>query len=105
MNAPRSGGSPRARLRPHRVAHLADQQRLRTGIWFDPTGRICQHCPACAAVIRIPDPPEFTDTSAGTGDRDDSNIGAYARTVEHRLDQAVFEHLLLDLCPTPERAT
>ena len=99
MNSPSSGGSPRARLRPHRVAHLADQQRLRTGIWFDRAGRICQHCPACAAVIRIPDPPEFSDHS------DDSNAGAYARTVEHRLDQAVFEHLLLDLCPTPERAT
>jgi hypothetical protein len=56
-------------------------------------------------VIRIPDPPEFTDTSAGTGDSDTSDIGAYARTVEHRLDQAVFDHLLLDLCPTPERAT
>ena len=98
MNAPRSGGSPRARLRPHRVAHLADQQRLRTGIWFDPAGRICQHCPACAAVIRIPDPPEFSDRTA-------TPAGAYARTVEHRLDQAVFDHLLLDLCPTSERAT
>jgi hypothetical protein len=96
MNAPRSGGSSRARLRPHRVAHLADQQRLRTGIWFDRAGRVCQHCPACAAVIQIPDPPEFSD---------DTDIAAYARTVEHRLDQAVFEHLLLDMCPTPERAT
>ena len=90
------------RDRPHRVAHLADQQRLRTGIWFDPTGRICQHCPACAAVIRIPDPPEFSDAS---DDGDDSDIATYARTVEHSLDQAVFEHLLLDMCPTPERAT
>jgi hypothetical protein len=89
------GGSPRARLRPHRVAALAEQQRLRTGIWFDPAGHICQHCPACGASIRIPDPPEYSDDS-------DS---AFTRTVEHRLDQAVFEHLLLDLCPTPERAS
>jgi hypothetical protein len=26
----------------------------------------------------------------------------YARVVDDRLDEAVYDHLLLDLCPTPE---
>jgi hypothetical protein len=96
MTTPDCGGSARARLQPGRVAHLADQQRLRTGIWFDSAGRICQHCPACAAVIAIPEPTDY---------RDDTDFAAYAPAVDQRLDQAVFEHLLLDLCPAPERAT
>jgi hypothetical protein len=95
-NPPTPGRSPRARLRPHRVARLAEQQRLRTGIWFDHAGHICQHCPACGTSIRIPDPPEYSD---GDGD------SPVAHIVEHRLDEAVFEHLLLDLCPTPERSS
>jgi hypothetical protein len=82
----------RGRLRRRRIAELADRQRLRTGIWFTPGGRICQHCPACAATVSIPDPPETT------------NPADYARLVDDRLDEAVHDHLLLDLCPTPERA-
>ena len=54
--------------RRRRVAELADRQRLRTGIWFDTAGRICQHCPACHATVSIPDPPgsPTTPTTATT---------------------------------------
>ena len=84
--------SVRGRLRRRRVAELCDRQRLRTGIWFDAAGRICQHCPACTATVSIPDPPETT------------NARDYPRLVDDRLDEAVYEHLLLDLCPTPQNA-
>jgi hypothetical protein len=87
-----ASSSVRGRLRRRRVAELADRQRLRTGIWFNSSGRICQHCPACAATVSIPDPPEST------------NLADYARVVDDRLDEAVYDHLLLDLCLTPERA-
>ena len=85
--------SVRGRLRRRRVAELCDRQRLRTGIWFDSAGRICQHCPAWHATISIPDPPGYETDTRG-----------HPQAVEHGLDDAVFEHLLLDLCPTPERA-
>ncbi len=85
--------SVRTQLRRRRVADLCERQRLRTGIWFDQAGRICQHCPACAATVRITDPGE-----------DGRDFADYARTVDHDLDDAVFDHLMLDLCPTPERA-
>jgi len=63
------------------------------GIWFTPARHIAQHCPACHTAIAIPDPP---------GDETDTR--GYPQAVEHGLDDAVLEHLLLDLCPTPERA-
>jgi hypothetical protein len=65
--------SVRGRLRRRRVAELADRQRLRTGIWFNPAGRICQHCPACAAAVSVSDLPEST------------NLADYARLVDDRL--------------------
>ena len=92
MSGHRTATGTRGRLRRRHIAVLADRQRLRTGIWFDAAGRICQHCPACTATVSIPDPP------ASTNARD------YARLVDDRLDEAVYEHLLLDLCPTPQNA-
>jgi hypothetical protein len=87
--------SVRGQLRARRVAELAERQRRRTGIWFNQAGRLCQHCPACGTTISISDPP---------GSDDPAGFDAYARAVDDHLDDAVYHHLLLDLCPTPERA-
>ena len=94
MTRSKAAASVRGRLRRRRVAELADRQRLHTGIWFDSAGRICQHCPACHTTVSIPDPPGF----------DDDGARGYPQAVEHGLDDAVFDHLLLDLCPTPQNA-
>ena len=67
---------------------MCDRQRLRSGIWFTPAGHIAQHCPACHTPVAIPDLPGYDDPGG--------DARGYQQAVEHGLDDAVFDHLVLD---------